>query len=347
MTRLFFGALIPARLLKPGRLPIVPLPRGVRFQVAHGADVADAYRRVILQGATGAFNVAADEVLTGADVANVLDRGNTVRLPPRLLRSVMNIGWHARALAADPGWLDMAMSVPVMDTSRAQQELGWSPKHSATQTLREMLAAVAQGAGASSGPLRPRHEWPVDQVPQGSVRPGGPVPAAADSKAHRIDADMDRWALHRYLADHLTGATAGAARAERAAQRQQRTTAAPTLEKVAKQIRQEEKYLRLLIETLEIRPLRYRQAAAWLGEKFGNLAATSRPRSSTLDPALELELLRSAVIGKLGGWQTLIRLAPQLGLPPQTFERFEQRAQQQIRQLDELHDSAIERALHS
>ena len=347
VTRLFFGALIPARLLKPGRLPVVPLPRGVRFQVVHGADVADAYRRIILQGATGAFNVAAHEVLTGVDVANVLDRGNSVPLPPKALRSVLNLAWHARVLAADPGWLDMAMSVPVMDTSRAQQELGWQPKHTAAQTLREMLTAVAHGAGVSSGPLRPREQWPIDQVPQGSVRPGGAVGAAADSKAHRIDVDVDRWAVHRYLADHLTGATAGAARAKRAALRQRGTPAAPTLEKIAKQIRQEEKYLRLLIETLEVRPLRYRQAAAWLGEKFGNLSATTRPQSTSLDPALDVELLRSAIMGKLGGWQTLIRLAPQLGLPAQTFERFAQRGQEQIRQLDELHESAIQRALRS
>ncbi len=55
IMRLFLGALVPPALLRPGGLPFLPLPAGLRLQVVHGDDLADAYRRIIVQGATGAY----------------------------------------------------------------------------------------------------------------------------------------------------------------------------------------------------------------------------------------------------------------------------------------------------
>src|SRR5699024_7264450 len=117
ITRYFLGALVPPPLLRPGALPVLPLPAGLRLQVVHGEDLADAYRRILVQGATGAFNIATAPVLHGQDLAEVLDHGRIVPVPPAALRRVVALGWQARAVAADPGWLDMGMSVPVMDTS--------------------------------------------------------------------------------------------------------------------------------------------------------------------------------------------------------------------------------------
>lgn len=127
ITRLFLGALVPPSILRPGVLPVLPWPAGLRLQVVHGADLADAYRRILLHSAIGAFNIATDPVLHGPDVAEVIGRGRQVPVPAGMLRPIVHVAWRAHAVAADAGWLDMAMNVPVMDTSRAQREFGWEP----------------------------------------------------------------------------------------------------------------------------------------------------------------------------------------------------------------------------
>ena len=64
----------------------------------------------------------------------------------------------------------------------------------------------------------------------------------------------------------------------------------------------------------------HRQAAAWLAEHAGRLKLNGRiVRRSPMTMVLEAELMRAAILGKLGGWQTLEELAPELGLDPATF----------------------------
>lgn len=336
ITRLFLGPLVPSALLRPGALPALPLPTGLRLQVVHGDDLADAYRLAVVHRATGAFNVATDPVLHGTDLADVLDHGRVLPVPPAVLRPMIALGWRARAVAADPGWLDMGMSVPVMDTTRARTELGWQPVHDARSTLRELLSAMAEGQGVPSPPMRPRESWPRDQAPPGQVTPDGVV-QPGDAEAHRLPASLERDILGLYLSDHLTGATAGAGRCERMAEAYADTDLGPDLDDLALEIRAEREFLRELIETLELRRRPYRQAAAWAVERLGRLKTNDRPLGSPMTPVLELELMRSAVVGKLSGWQTLAELAPDLGLPPELFAGLADRAREQARTLERLH----------
>ena len=48
-----------------------------------------------------------------------------------------------------------ALGVPVMDCSRARRELGWQPAMRSTDALVELLAGMADGAGAPTPPLAP------------------------------------------------------------------------------------------------------------------------------------------------------------------------------------------------
>lgn len=152
--RYFLGPFVPRALLSPGRLPVVPLPRGLRLQVVHADDVAQAYVRALVTEARGAFNIAADPVLRVADLAALVGRGPFVEVAPSLLRGALWAGWSARVVAADPGWLDMGMGAPVMDTSRARSVLGWRPRRGAQDTLTEMLRGLGDRAGHESPPLR-------------------------------------------------------------------------------------------------------------------------------------------------------------------------------------------------
>src|SRR3954471_10718973 len=56
--RIFAGPLVPSSLLRPGRLPVVPWPAGLRFQALHADDVAEAYRLAVRGGGGGAPTAA-------------------------------------------------------------------------------------------------------------------------------------------------------------------------------------------------------------------------------------------------------------------------------------------------
>jgi len=152
--RLFAGPFVPNRLLRPGRVPVLPYPRGLRLQALHSIDAADAYVRAITSDAHGAFNVAADPVLNGRDLAKILG-ARPVVLPRPVVRTAVAAAWHAHLAPTDPNLLDLALGLPVMDTSRARTELGWTPRRSALEAIGEMLEGLADGAGGPTPPLAP------------------------------------------------------------------------------------------------------------------------------------------------------------------------------------------------
>jgi len=144
--RLFAGPLLPRELVRPGRIPVLPYPRGLRFQALHTRDVADAFRRAVVEDVRGAFNVAAEPVIDGPALAAVLGaRG--VPVPSTMVRAAFASAWWAHLVPAEPALFDLLMALPVMDTSRARTELGWSETVSSTEALAEVLHGMADGAG--------------------------------------------------------------------------------------------------------------------------------------------------------------------------------------------------------
>jgi UDP-glucose 4-epimerase len=152
--RLFLGPLVPTGLLRPGLLPLVPAIRRLRFQALHAEDAAAAYRLALLSGAQGAFNVAGEPVLAGDAIARVLE-AKPLWLPPGLVRGAMSLTWRLRLQPSEPGWLDMGLQTPLLDTSRARSALGWRPRIDALETLREFVAGVRAGAGMPTPALDP------------------------------------------------------------------------------------------------------------------------------------------------------------------------------------------------
>ena len=156
VRRLFGGPLVPARLLRPGLIPVLPLPSRLVLQAVHGDDVGEAYRLAALSPPPrGAYNIAADPVLDPATLARQF-RARAVRVPAAPLRVLADATWRARLQPTPPGWLDMGLGVPLMDTRRAREELGWNPRFSATSALAELLAGMQEPAGRDTPPLRPR-----------------------------------------------------------------------------------------------------------------------------------------------------------------------------------------------
>jgi nucleoside-diphosphate-sugar epimerase len=161
VRRLFAGPLLPAALLRPGVVPLLPLPDRLVVQCVHGDDVGEAYRLAALSDhARGAYNVAADPVLTPTALARALG-ARRVRVPERPLRALADAAWRAHLQPAPPGWLDLGLSVPVMDTRRALEQLGWTPRHDAVSALQELLAGMREPAGMPTPPLQARAGGPL------------------------------------------------------------------------------------------------------------------------------------------------------------------------------------------
>jgi UDP-glucose 4-epimerase len=136
-------------------LPLLPLDRRLSIPLIHSDDVADAISRVIEHRATGPFNLAAEPPVTRDDVAAALD-ARSVHVPAGLLGILVDLSWRARLQHIDRGWLDLAFTVPLLDSSRAHSVLGWTPKWSSTDALADFLDGVAHQAHAESPPLRQR-----------------------------------------------------------------------------------------------------------------------------------------------------------------------------------------------
>ncbi|MFI6290402.1 NAD-dependent epimerase/dehydratase family protein [Nonomuraea sp. NPDC050790] len=150
--RLFAGPFLPGRLVK--RVPVLPDLPELRLQTVHAEDMGQAYRLAAVRPVSGPFNIAADPVLTTRELAEMLG-ARTVTVPPWLARGALAAAWHAHLVPASPGLFEMAMHVPVMDTTRARTELGWSPRHSAGDAVREMIEGLSEGAGLDTPPLKP------------------------------------------------------------------------------------------------------------------------------------------------------------------------------------------------
>lgn len=152
IRRLFAGPFLPSPLLRPGLIPLVPDHPRLVFQAVHSLDLGDAFRRAIVQDAKGAFNVAADPAIDPAVLASALG-ARRVRVPGGLLRGGAALTWRARLQPSEPGWVDMALAVPVMNTARVREELGWSARRTSVDALLELLEGMRRRDGIDTPPL--------------------------------------------------------------------------------------------------------------------------------------------------------------------------------------------------
>jgi nucleoside-diphosphate-sugar epimerase len=147
--------------LVPGRpwLPVLPVPEDLMFQAVHADDVAEAYWRVLDRGGSGAFNVAAEPVITPQGLGRLLRAKRILPIPMSLLRALVHVTWKLRLQPTDAGWIDMAAGAPIMDTSRARRVLGWEPRRSSMDALAEILQGMGTGEGVAPSPvLKPRRK---------------------------------------------------------------------------------------------------------------------------------------------------------------------------------------------
>lgn len=153
--RYFLGRFIPQQVARV-RVPVLPMPRSMVFQAVHAEDAADAYAKVLAARARGAFNIAAEPVLDPTTFPPVLGAKKSVPLPGAVLRALVLLSWNLRIQRTDPGWIDMALHVPIMDTRRARSELRWEPRRTSQEAVTAVLGGMQEASGVpASAPLRP------------------------------------------------------------------------------------------------------------------------------------------------------------------------------------------------
>jgi len=135
--RLASLASLALRLPLPVPALVAPLP----LQFVHERDVGEALALCVHgAGPPGAYNLAGDGVLTAIDVARELGF-----VPLSVPSGPVQAG--ARLLAGLPfappqmGWAEAIARPAIMDTAKARRELGWRPRYTGLEALRDTLRA--------------------------------------------------------------------------------------------------------------------------------------------------------------------------------------------------------------
>jgi nucleoside-diphosphate-sugar epimerase len=146
------GPLAPLGRILAGRLRPVPVPLpalvpALPLQVVHEKDLGRAFLQCVVgAGPPGVYNVAADGFLTAVDIAREFG------LVPLSLPAGP-VQFAARAVAALPflppsaQWVEAASHPAIMDTTRAKRDLGWTPRLTALEAVRDTLNPGAARSG--------------------------------------------------------------------------------------------------------------------------------------------------------------------------------------------------------
>jgi nucleoside-diphosphate-sugar epimerase len=137
-----------ARMLAVAKSLGVPIPvpaPDLPMQFIHEDDVGQALLECVVgAGPPGAYNIAADGVLTVADVIRELGL-TPVPVPTGLATSAARAATTIPPLPFLPPvteWVEAATHPAIMDTTKARRELGWEPKYTALEALRATLPAA-------------------------------------------------------------------------------------------------------------------------------------------------------------------------------------------------------------
>lgn len=134
-------ATLALRLPVPVPALVAPLP----FQFVHEQDVGEALRLCVLgAGPAGAYNIAGDGVLTALDVARELGLV-PVSVPGAPVRAAAGLLAALPFAPPQAGWAEALCAPVIVDAAKAKRELGWRPRYTGLEALRDTLRAQRDG----------------------------------------------------------------------------------------------------------------------------------------------------------------------------------------------------------
>ena len=148
---------MPQSLVRRALLPVVPAVDRLAFQVVHAYDMARAYVLACTTPVTGAFNIATEPVLDPPTLAAVLGARHVPVPGGAAARRSSRLTWRLHLQPTDPGWVDIGRLTPLLDTTRARTELGWTPRYDAGRgAARDRRGDGAPAAAATRRSCGPR-----------------------------------------------------------------------------------------------------------------------------------------------------------------------------------------------
>lgn len=126
------------------------------FQAVHEDDAVSAVSHVTLERIPGTFNVAADDVATLDDLAELVGRGR-LEVDAGVARRIAAAAWRLGQAEAPPGVVDYFM-YPWVVSNEALRSTGWTPRHTTREALAEMVAANSDFVTLGRA-RRTRAEW--------------------------------------------------------------------------------------------------------------------------------------------------------------------------------------------
>jgi nucleoside-diphosphate-sugar epimerase len=138
------GPLAPLAKRLQGRFRRLPVPvpalvPDLPLQFVHEDDVGRALLQcIVAAGPAGAYNIAGDGVLSAVDVARELGFF-AVPVPGRPTQAAARAVSKLPFLPSFAQWVEAVSHPAVMDTSRAKDELGWEPRYTSLEALRDTV----------------------------------------------------------------------------------------------------------------------------------------------------------------------------------------------------------------
>ena len=121
----------------PVPLPAVTVPQPLQF--VHEADVGQAFHLALTgDPKPGVFNLIGDGVLTGEEFWRELGL-LPLPVPGAATKAAARALLKIPGLPASAEWAEAALHPVVVDASKAKRELGWEPRYSSLEALRDTL----------------------------------------------------------------------------------------------------------------------------------------------------------------------------------------------------------------
>jgi nucleoside-diphosphate-sugar epimerase len=128
-----------AGLVRRSPLPLPALAPQLPLQVIHEEDVGQAFLRcVVADGPPGAYNIAADGVLTTGQVAREVGLA-PVPVPSRPVQAAARAAASLPFLPPMAEWVEAASHPAIMDCAKAKRDLGWRPRWTGVATVRDTV----------------------------------------------------------------------------------------------------------------------------------------------------------------------------------------------------------------
>ena len=120
--------------------PLVPNVEPLSIQCIEISDLVEALCLALTRSVSGIFNIAAEPITSELLAARIGAR--QVRIPPRYVVRTVTLGARLGLVPLSADQVELLARMPDVDTTRAQRELGWVARRSATSIVEEWIARL-------------------------------------------------------------------------------------------------------------------------------------------------------------------------------------------------------------